>query len=391
MRPCCKFKGSFGSLDQASLQDILRGSKRQDLQEAMVRGLWVSGCRGCQKIEERGGQSLRQDMRRRMTVTERITSLEIRLNNQCNLACRYCGSEYSSKWQKLMASQPQLKKIIDETRGESRPGKYKVSTADLVKFICQGGHDLKLITFTGGEPLLQKEHYTFLEAIKNVGQSITLDYTTNLSHLSVSIDKLSRLWSHFAGVTLRVSIDGDKDVYQYVRSHGKLDAVFDNIKLLKRALPKDFLRLSGTFTCSIYNITRMVECIRLYNRLGLYFHSTLVQWPVFLRASEIPLKLKPKIEKSWEEFLCGIEEDHSWQSDFLWGDMTKRENIAQIKRFGQSCIEYMKGPHVKGEAAKFQKFTKALDRFYGTDFNQVYPEFRAQALCDAVDFNFKYN
>ena len=83
--------------------------------ELMKSGSWPKGgCQYCEKIEAAGGMSDRQYQlhagheqdrtpEELLTDPEAVevvpTILEVYFNNTCNMACLYCGSHFSTKWE----------------------------------------------------------------------------------------------------------------------------------------------------------------------------------------------------------------------------------------------------------------------------------------------------
>ena len=88
---------------------------------------------------------------------------------------------------------------------------------------------LKQVNFLGGEPLIIKEHTDFLkQCIKHgIAKNMVLFYTTNLTVLK---DELFDVWSEFRHVYLGVSIDGYKEVDDYIRYPSRWDRIEKNIK-----------------------------------------------------------------------------------------------------------------------------------------------------------------
>ena len=89
------------------------------------------------------------------------------------------------------------------------------------------------LQFTGGEPIINKEHYDLLESIPTeVKRRINLRYASNLSYIKFKQYDLIKIWNEFRSVNIKVSMDGVGDVYNYIRRDGDWDNVYNNMKVL---------------------------------------------------------------------------------------------------------------------------------------------------------------
>lgn len=164
-----------------------------DDRHKMLNGEWPDsgkGCEYCKNIEDAGGVSDRTyhnnipgltpidfDADNNQHVTPRV--VEVYLNNTCNLACVYCRPEFSSK-------------INDELKkyGKSLVGfEYLTPSIDQNKYLelylqwlDQNYLKIGRLSIQGGEPLLQKDLWTFLDFLDNREHpELELAINTNLN------------------------------------------------------------------------------------------------------------------------------------------------------------------------------------------------------------------
>ena len=108
-KPCCEFKDEIANLKETSIEEIWHSELLRDLRAKMLRDERDARCWKCYEAEEAGGVSLRDrynagdkrnsDFNPQERFAEPILrTLDIRFSNLCNLSCRTCGPEYSTKW-----------------------------------------------------------------------------------------------------------------------------------------------------------------------------------------------------------------------------------------------------------------------------------------------------
>ena len=152
--------------------------------------------------------------------------LEIRLGNQCDGACVYCGGEFSAKQAKfwklhLDIPKPDTKEpLIEETK----------------RLIEENKHSLNTIVFIGGEPSIMERWYDFIEFISNITfeQSLSVVITTNASwtdktkqRLFAAVDKFLTGSSHTFNI--RISGEGNEEYFNGIRKFTDYQRVLNNI------------------------------------------------------------------------------------------------------------------------------------------------------------------
>lgn len=175
-----------------------------------------SACKNCKQAEDaqmasrrQGSNNWYQDHGDNNTNVELIR-IDYWTGDLCNLACVICGPHNSSSWKQELNYPNQLKHVTINQFWKS---------LDLTK--------LKFIHFSGGEPLLSKEHVDFLNAIPDKSQ-VHINYNTNATVLPKQY--LLDLWSKFQLVQLDFSIDDVGERFEYQRYPAKWDQVVDNLK-----------------------------------------------------------------------------------------------------------------------------------------------------------------
>jgi uncharacterized radical SAM superfamily Fe-S cluster-containing enzyme len=142
--------------------------------------------------------------------TVELVRMDYWTGDLCNLACAICGPANSSVWKQELNLPIETKKTVVNQFWKD---------LDLTS--------LRSIHFTGGEPLLSKEHVELLKAIPNKSV-VHISYNTN-GTVCASQDLLD-LWSEFQLVELSFSIDDIGKRFEYQRYPAKWTDVTNNLQ-----------------------------------------------------------------------------------------------------------------------------------------------------------------
>lgn len=388
---CWRFPDRIGDYTTDTLTETWNGERMRELRRALLNGEQHPGCKSCWDLEGAGVKSTRQacigdyedtvtydsamaSMREDYTVpVENITSIEIRFDNICNLMCRHCSPDYSSKWEAAVKKDSVLMdQMIDF--GTYRKRDYHVNLTDeMIAEIGTYSKHLKQIMIAGGEPLFHDKHYAFLESLLEGADGIELSYNSNLNTLEYKGKSILDLWKHFKRVSIRVSIDADPSIYEYVRTHANLPKVENNIRTANAELSN--LHLNATCTTSLLNITRITDIFDYFNSLGAYIHTSLVQYPRALNPRLLPPELKERVTAQWIDWRDNAEE--RIRSTQTSNHVDVKTQIKRATRFGNSVVDYMNSENWYDDHwHEFKTYIGALDRYHGTDVLEWYPEFK---------------
>ena len=388
---CWRYPDRIGDYTTDTLADTWNGNSMQELRRALLNGERPVGCKSCWDLEDAGVKSTRQscieDYKDTVTYAsameklnddytmpvEEITSIEIRFDNICNLMCRHCSPDYSSKWEAAVKKDSELMEQMIHY-GTYRKRDYHVNLTDeMIAEIGTFAPHLKQIMIAGGEPLFHDKHYTFLESLLSGAKDIELSYNSNLNTLEYKGKSILDLWKHYKQVSIRVSIDADPSIYEYVRTHADLPKVERNIRTANLELTN--LHLNATCTTSMLNITRLTDIFDYFNSLGAYIHTSLVQYPRALNPRLLPPELKQQVTAQWNDWITNAETNLRRTQTSNHVDIPTQ--IRRATRFGNSVVDYMNSEDWHdAHWQEFKNYTTALDKFHGTDILEWYPEFK---------------
>lgn len=186
------------------------------------------------------------------SVNNKPIWVELKVSNFCNLKCIMCSTHSSYKRTQDLDIIKKYTKDGYETR-LLRPTDLFASLNEWPE-LWDSVHTLQ---FTGGEPIINKEHYDLLEGIpQHLKSKIRLRYASNLSYIRFKQYDLVKIWSEFKHVNIKVSMDGIGDVYNYIRQDGDWDTVYENMCVLNDI---DGIDVAAGITVQAHNVYQMPE------------------------------------------------------------------------------------------------------------------------------------
>lgn len=279
--PCCLIEdGSEPTLNENTLSTVSDGHR--ELRSSFLRGERPTACSKCWTNETAGKLSKRQNDQyvfrdhyflidwNQISKTDLI-SLDIKLKNTCNLSCRICGPRFSSRWYDEMSKHPEIYPEIN--RYKNIKIEWTESTDQkLWSELEQIGNNIRYITFSGGEPLLDKAHVKLLQYMieQGISDKVRVHYNTNAT---VYAKNLVEIWEQFRSVELSFSIDNVGNKFEYERHGAEWAQV---VSVVDQYLTLDRRKFSFNInnTVSVLNILDLYDLYRfaLNKNLNLSFN-----------------------------------------------------------------------------------------------------------------------
>jgi hypothetical protein len=275
MAPCCVADQSdvWGSLVLSTPLELINSESARQMRLRMLSGKKSTQCAKCYVYEQSGFASRRQrenekyqqlipslrastDQHGAIDSYQPLT-LDVRLNNTCNLQCRTCDGKSSSK---LAQEEAKLFGNV-KNLGRLRTTKIRQQALEqLLGFIDGSRH----IYFGGGEPLIMSEHYQTLDRLLSQNKTdIELVYSTNFTSLYYQDLCVLDYWQKFQNVTVGASIDGHHEIFEYVRHGAVWSDIEKNLDLLQTRCPH--IKFQVTSTISIYSAESVMELQRSWH------------------------------------------------------------------------------------------------------------------------------
>ena len=319
IQACCR-SHPIGWIQKDSLEGIWNNDTMKRIRRQVLSSERPPECAPCFALEDQGVESLRQrhikdtipesrinlypdaldDLHPEMTMPFKFPTMEIKLNNLCNLKCRMCHPMDSTSWN-------DWEQVEEFYKKEGNFMVQAIKDLNLVKKPYLDKFDdnpnwwdsfekllpyFRRVEFAGGEPLMDPQHYRILDMLKPYGHQIELKYATNGTTLGISKGRtIHDYWPHFRSVAVNVSIDGVGPVYDYIRGNGDWTQVVENIKEIQK-IP-NVSRVVGAVAVQASNILILDKMIELFlDELGIVFFTNMVNYPNVLSVQVLPGNLK---------------------------------------------------------------------------------------------------
>lgn len=314
--PCCLAKAEHpvGNFKEQTMLQVWNADQMKEMRRNMLADKPCKQCGDCYEQEAAGFASMRNNSNKSFGhLINEIESTEedgthpemkyrywdVRFSNICNLKCRSCGSIFSSRW------------YDDDVRIHGKPLRPRVQFAgrtdnDIWEQMQPHVPFLEQIYFAGGEPLIMEEHNRILKMLIQTGNTkVRLIYNTNLTELKFKKESVIELWKHFPQVCVAASLDDMGERAAIIRSGTDWAVVEQNIRDIKRECPHIDFMISPTL--SMMNIWNFCKFHRYMVEQDFIkakdFNLNILQGPSEYRIDVLPLDVKLKFKKEFEEHL----------------------------------------------------------------------------------------
>jgi organic radical activating enzyme len=241
--------------------------------------------------------------------------------------------------------------------------------------------NLKQVYFAGGEPLLIKEHKTFLEEIIRQGYADKILIRYNTNGLLID-DNIIELWKKFKKVKVGFSIDALRDKNFYIRYPSEWSKIEKNLHILDNT-PSN-IEVSIATAIQILNIKNLPEFAKWkiqqpFKKInfenvtggiqagGGIFNMHILYIPTFLSIKCLPLEDKVEVRKAFAELATWLYTNYRQDEDF-W-----KENPYGWKRW-QAVLDFMDSEDHSDQIPALKEYIEKLDVIRKTDFEQYFPE-----------------
>lgn len=249
LRLCCfndtlikKNNGSYFNLGKDSVQDIINSNHYKDIRKRMINGEPVKGCNSCYDSEAKTGHSYRLTYNKMWVdnpsfqkkykqsvantdIDPNVQYLDLRFGNLCNLACRSCNGFSSSTLNEelIELKDTNIVKFQRHIKLDFNSWYENSMLMENIDF-----NQLEELYVTGGEPTLVKKTHEIITKLIETGDSkhVNLRFNSNLTNTKY---QFYDLLEHFKNVTITCSIDGYKNMQEYLRYPSNWDQISKNL------------------------------------------------------------------------------------------------------------------------------------------------------------------
>ena len=187
--------------------------------------------------------------------------------------------------------------MIDENHFQMDEKKFHnwYKNKEIWKSIYKWASEAKQIYFTGGEPTLIEENWELIDYLKEKGYSKNIHLMFSLNCTQVP-DKLLDTFSTFSSAAISLSVDGYKEVQEYIRYPSRWKEIEDNVKkILKNRNEYIFFYFSPVI--QIYNILNFPRLFKWIDNLQINYgkvnnYILMCTAPEFLDIAILPNNIK---------------------------------------------------------------------------------------------------
>jgi molybdenum cofactor biosynthesis enzyme MoaA len=390
IQACCR-SHPVGFIQDNTLEEIWNNDTMQRIRKQVLSNERPPECAPCFNLEDQGVESLRQrhivgvipearinlypNTPLQQIMPFKFPTMEIKLNNLCNLKCRMCHPMDSTSWndwkeveefyvkennfmvKRIEELNLMRKPYLDEF--EDNPN-WWTSFEKLLPYF-------RRVEFAGGEPLMDPQHYRILDMLVPYGDQIEIKYATNLTTLGKNNRTIWQYWPKFKSVAVNVSIDGIADSYEYVRGNASWAELINNIKQVQ-TIP-NVSRIVGAVAVQVSNVLVLDKMIKYFlDNLGIVFYTNMVQYPNVLSAQCLPFDLRNLAIERLQSVRLRV---HTFKYVI--------ENPILLNLTYQQIDGIINFLNAKDESNKWSdtiEFNRRLDQTREQSFTDVTPEFK---------------
>jgi sulfatase maturation enzyme AslB (radical SAM superfamily) len=363
--------------DKANAYDIWNSNDLNGVRQQMINGTPVKDCEQCYKLEKMGGGSLRTDLlaywmhgkgqaKFEKAIAEYNSgqsmsgpvSVEVRSGSICNLKCRMCYPTASilieKEFNKLHKTEPQWTKISMDK------GSSQIDHAKYFDEIVNNFDHIDILRFSGGEPFLNDTTNEVIAKAAATGHSKHIDLFVNTNFTKITTELLEDL-SKFKTVTIDISLDGYKQVHEYIRSGLEWNTIEENLVKIRPYLNENFTITTNT-TVQNLNVLYLEDILKwTLTELNITPVFCVLDNPKWLAVRNMPPAMKEEAKSRLKALINSEMVNNFKYPHWLVGRIT-------------SVIESIDLPADEAEYNRFLYFTKVTDQERNQDYRISIPE-----------------
>jgi len=372
--PCCFSQDKYpvGDLNSQSLREVWNGERMKELRTRMLKHEKSKECVKCYDQEKSGFFSLRMSSNKHFghniglvdsTNTDGTADFvmkywDIRFSNLCNMACRSCGTWFSSNWyedhKKVTGSPPPHAKIM-------RVGRH---TDDLWEQMLESFEHTEQFYFAGGEPIIMEEHYRILKELdRRKMYHVRLIYNTNFSKTKFKDIDVFKLWNKFDSVSVGASLDAEGVRAELMRKGTVWEETVSNRRRMMEVCPKVDFYISSTV--GLINSLHITDFHRSWVEQGLIkpmdFNFNLLQYPDWQRMDVLPEEYKHKVKEKFQRQV-------KWLAD--------KDPLTRASKGYEAAIDWIDRRDNTQLLPLFFKKTNLYDKIRNEKTIKVFPEWK---------------
>lgn len=407
VRTCCiateRIKDNQGkdfNLGEHGMLDILKSDTMREYRNQIRNGQDIANCNTCWIDESNGKESKRMqynDYYRQWygkdaivwdEEPERLIDAQLIFDNTCNLKCRSCNTNYSSKWR-----EEAVDRNIPFWETTAKIHMNDMENSAFWKTMDEWTADVLRLEIMGGEPFYMKEFKRFVDILIDTGRSKKIALTLSTNGTIADKDFLDKMAKNFKDLAFSVSIDGIEEHFTYLRHPGDWSEVKQNLDYYYELHNSDYpVFVQITHTVSALNIMYLPEFHDFFEQHYPNFKiwNNAVHYPKWICASVLPASAKKIITDKLlrHEWLPQYKSEIQALIDFMNSPLY--ENGSSVvdslrNKFDEEKLKFFDERSIEKKWEIFKSQIVGGDIYRQENFVQVFPE-----LYDLVKSSFDY-
>ena len=361
----------------STLDEVWNSADLNSVRDKMIEGTPIHDCNVCYNAEKSGGGSLRKDLVREWVdgsskeqldnilteynntkKTPAPVSVEVRTGSICNLKCRMCHPTDSilieKEYLKFDRTIPNWLKL-NFVKGSSH-----VEHDNYFQQVIENLPNTQRLRFSGGEPLINDSTYEVIEEATRKGYSKNIDLFINTNFTKITTEILENLKT-FKTVNIDISLDGYKEVHEYVRTGIDWNDIEENLLKIRPYLSENFYITTNT-TVQNLNVFYLEDILKwTITELNITPVLCVLNNPTWLAVKNMPPGAKIEATKRLASLI---------NSDLV---KSFKHPLWLAERI-QSVIESIKVPADPQEYNRFLYFTQVTDSERKQNYRESIPE-----------------
>ncbi|PIK14023.1 twitch domain-containing radical SAM protein [Halobacteriovorax sp. JY17] len=308
-----------------------------------------------------------------------LKTLEISFDRNCNFACSYCNSSFSSRWaQEMRQKGPFVNLIHGDTKAfnhnADKDFKWENEEQNPVlgafwRWWPRLSKSLQELRVTGGEPLLSQQFWKLLQKIIDEKPNFSFATNSNLGVPETLINKLIEHSKKIEGFDLYTSCETIGEHAEYIRDGLKYDYFCRNVE--KMILESGFRSVNIMMTINALSMFRMTEFLdqilkwkKLSNKT-VTFTLNILRFPAFMSCLTLPEEMRENFSRSLKKWTT----EHT--KELLEHEIESLERLSHY-------LSKAEKPHHKSIDRRileidFKNFFLQYDQRRGKDITSIFP------------------
>ena len=322
-RTCCIAKdrikdknGNEMNLATSTLTEVLQSEFVKEIRDELREGGEPANCETCWIDERNGKESKRIQYNEywnnfygdQHTVWEqepsKVIDAQLIFDNTCNLKCRSCNTNYSSKWR-----EEAVDRGVPFWENDAPINMMDEERSKFWTELDNWTNDILRLEIMGGEPFYMKQFREFARLLieKKTAQRISLTLSTNGTVANKEL--LESMATNFKDLAFSVSIDGVEDKFTYLRHPGNWEETKANLDYyyeLHNSLYPCNVQITHTVTA--LNIMYLPEFYEYFKNRWPNFKiwNNIAHYPKWITCAVLPARAKKEITNKLHRYDFGV-------------------------------------------------------------------------------------